>query len=345
MKKIFLLAVVAIVAFVACSKDKGPEEPEPQEIFFRPTIGKTIEEDFAGEPSFAWNKRFYSYAYKFVPGEKWEEDASTSTTVQPYITNARVAYNNGLWQASETYCWPEDEYASLTFFAWADNTENPEVRGNAVVSCAVDEGIKITGYNIVENKNKDLMVDGVANLRGVDGVYYKGVEVVFSHILAQVMFTARLDPEADFGDTEITLKKITLKGLHTTGNFSQYGKHSEKIPSGWSGWTGSEDFVVFDGSTKLTAEAQYTPDLTSNRDDYYIILHQGLEDSKKIEVVYEKKSGAETETVTVTETLQRAYAIFNIYSRCYLLNITIGQSGVGYSCDIQDWVDFGSTPQ
>ncbi len=348
-KRLLLLTLPAALALLAgCSKtDVTPAEGTPQEITFQ-----TLETKAAS--NFATDKKFYSYAY-FLPSDKlgWTTNYSDGTA---YISNALIEYVTGetAWKVSGTkYYWPKQ--GQLTFFAWTDYTDNPSVTGTTV-GCAKDKGINTTGYDITQNRNKDLMVADIAadqkeNTVQHDG-WKKGVLTIFKHVLSDLVFKVNTDYATSndpYTGVTFKLKSITLKNVSATGDYSQGSPTASTAP--WSNRSNTTTLTAYSGTdievTHSTATAQTVPPAAS---DYHIVLPQTFAtvttigtDTPVIEVVYTITTNytgtAVTETVTAIESLDKIYTSSWEPGKRYTLTIILGLNEILWDPDVTDWAD------
>lgn len=340
-KHIFYIAA-ACVALASCVKNEVRVNSPDKEITFQTVSTK------AGA-AFDKTHKFYSYAYFLEKGKKWDKD-DLDTYAKLYINNALISHQNApsgnYWAATDTYYWPKQ--GSLTFFAWTDDTDDPKVVGTgAGVSCAHSTGIKITGYSVRENRNKDILVaeiakDKVANESAI-GNWEKGVPTVFRHALAKVEF--KVNKKKNYSNVKFKVKSITLNGVSTKGTFTQ-GSPSESW--GWS--TETPDALplpVFTSTTgmEVTKTADSTPEpefnaLEPGTGDYSIVLPQNFDnDTPTLTIVYDitTTSTSFTETVTETKALKDIYTDNWECKKNYVLKITLGLNEIYWDPYVEGW--------
>ena len=106
MKKIFILATAAIVAFASCMKTEIVSNSEPQEIAFRQFTGSMTKVDPTDLADFASTMGVFGYH-------------TNNGTTTPYIQNGDFAKNSGdNWGGeSKKYYWPPQGTMDFTVYA------------------------------------------------------------------------------------------------------------------------------------------------------------------------------------------------------------------------------------
>ena len=181
-------------------------------------------------------------AYAWFKSENPADDAD-------FMTNEKVAYNTekNVWTTtSATYYWPRG--GKLDFICYSPYSEN----SGPVVA---ENSIQWTDWNVSDNPGVDLMyATKAAGLTGpTTTYYYEGVPTLFHHALAQVAFNVRLayhemePPTGDKTRWTVTIHKMTLKNLHTTGSLTlALGADGENwvAPATWTPGTATADFAL-----------------------------------------------------------------------------------------------------
>ena len=344
-KHIFYVAA-ACVALASCVKNEVRVNAPDKEITFQTVSTK------AGA-AFDKTHKFYSYAYFLEEGKEWDKD-DLDNYAKLYINKALISHQNApsgnYWAATEHYYWPKQ--GSLTFFAWTDDTDDPKVVGTgAGVSCAHSTGIKITGYSVRENRNKDILVAEIAkdktNNESVTPAdpnrdWDNGVPTVFRHALAKVEF--KVQKKKNYSNVTFKVKSITLNGVSTKGTFTQ-GSPSESW--GWSTETpDARPLPVFtrakgeEVEVTEAADARTYNELTPSETDYSIVLPQNFDnDTPTLTIVYDitTTSTSFTETVTETKALKDIYTDNWECKKNYVLKITLGLNEIFWDPYVEDW--------
>ena len=228
MKKLFYFAAAA-VALAACAKNEvvPVNSGENQEITFN-VAPKTKGTVPSTDPSytvpstdpryFNENNHFVSYAYFRGEGNEWP-----GTVGQIYIDAADISFADNKWKAASTYYWPKSDKSSLTFFAWSTNSDRTTLT-DATVSCNSKSGISVSDYDVIENKNVDLLVADVAANRHANGAKYShiGVPTLFRHKLSYLIFNVKTAADYKTKDGKVFfINSITLRGFDLEGDYSQ----------------------------------------------------------------------------------------------------------------------------
>ena len=338
-KHIFYIAA-ACVALASCVKNEVRVNAPDKEITFQ-TVSTKV------GAAFDTNHKFYSYAFFLEKDKTWNVNHGDA---KPYIDNALISYEGGAaknyWAAADTYYWPKQ--GSLTFFAWTDDTAAPSVGTGAAVSCAHDTGIKITGYSVKDNLNKDILVAEIANDKKSNetatGTWEKGVPTVFRHALAKVEF--KVNKKTNYPNVEFKVKSITLNGVSTKGTFTQ-GSPDETLGWKWSDWAETDNLPVFTSTTGVSvtktadpAPAEFDP-LNPVTGDYSIVLPQNFDGTPTLTIVYDiitSYTGTPvTETVTETKALNGIYTSNWECKKKYVLGITLGLNEIYWDPSVEAW--------
>ena len=227
MKKLFYFAAAA-VALAACAKNEvvPVNSGENQEITFN-VAPKTKGTVPSTDPSytvpstdpryFNENNHFVSYAYFRGEGNEWP-----GTVGQIYIDAADISFADNKWKAASTYYWPKSDKSSLTFFAWSTNSDRTTLT-DATVSCDSKSGISVPDYDVIKNKNVDLLVADVAANRHANGAKYShiGVPTLFRHKLSYLIFKVKTATNYASAGKEFALKSIKILGVDSKGTYSQ----------------------------------------------------------------------------------------------------------------------------
>ena len=218
MKKLFYFAAAA-VALAACAKNEviPVNSGENQEITFN-VAPKTKGTVPSNDPKyFNEANHFVSYAYFRGEGNKWP-----GAVGQIYIDNADISFADNKWKAASTYYWPKSDKSSLTFFAWSTNSDRTTLT-DATVSCNSKSGISVSDYDVIENKNVDLLVADVAANRHANGAKYShiGVPTLFRHKLSYLIFKVKTATNYASAGKEFALKSIKILGVDSKGTYSQ----------------------------------------------------------------------------------------------------------------------------
>lgn len=244
MKKYFFLAVAAVVALAACTKNEIDETTkEARQINFTAVAGKATKAPIESN-YYPTNIPFGVFCYALVDGKNW---TSNSNEGQLYMNDEIISYNttvdaNGIYAPSTTYYWPLS--GSLTFVAYSPKattgtvTHNPSTKVLTVTDFTVNSSVEDQQDLMYSNTNADCVEDSNTQ----NGQYYsgstdtpssaKGVNIVFNHALSQVKFNVK--KAAGLDAYTITVNSIT---------FHAYNKGTLTVTNDNPSW-GSQAFLT-----------------------------------------------------------------------------------------------------
>lgn len=328
MKNLLFIAAIA-VAFASCTKNElAPSVEAQQEITFM-TAPVTKALDPSG---FKTTNHFTSWAY-YTGDTDWAYPTSATN----WINGAEIQYMTDKWKNStQSYYWPKDD-GKLTFFAFSDNTNDPALT-NANVSCNSTTGVVISSFDVTKNVNVDLLVADPAKNQKANtspATYLTtGVPTLFRHKLANVEFKIKYALPDD-GVTDFTLTSIYLKGLNTTGTYTQNdGAVDDKVGK-WELTANTADKILYtDQAADFTAAEV---NLETSADQHYF-MPQAFDGTQKIEVKYFAKGTGAGKTHTLEGDLQTIFGIdgWKIGKR-YICTITIGADEILWDPAVENW--------
>ena len=260
MKKFFIFAAAACVAFASCVKNEGPVAPaeDLQEISFAsPVLSPNVKSASEFCNDFPTDVKIGVWAYYYVDGTNSELDASYTTFVKGTLYMGKdqgglpVQYYDGAvdslgshrpivqtWKhATNKYYWPKN--GSLTFTAYA-----PYNATNAAKANTTDSGVTFSNYVVptTPSQQEDLLYSERAyNKKAIDADpglngTYEGVSLVFKHALSSVHF--KLKAAADYSTTTLIVKKIELLNVASQASFDQNLADANLATSTAGVWTG-----------------------------------------------------------------------------------------------------------
>lgn len=335
MKKLFFIAAMASVALVSCTKNEpAPSTDTQQEItFMTAPVTKTLT---GLQKEFKTTNVFWSWA--FLSEDAYPGDATT----QLYIgtsenAGAKISYADNVWkELGKVHYWPKDPNSKLTFYSYSINDVDSKTFATAPTSltCTYEDGIQMTGYDIVANKNIDFMVaevmaDQQAN-NDSDELKTEGVRTLFRHELSNVNFTIKTDKA--YGNRTFTLNSITLNSIAKTANFTQNPDTSDPLTGAWA--VQSTDNISVGSSAKT-----FSNSAISFEDPQYLFIPQTLEDANTVTIIYTitSTSPAATETVTVTKKLSEIFGAEWVHGQKYTCNVTVSLTEVLWDPAFEDW--------
>ena len=359
MKKFFMFAAMASVAFASCVKNDAPELSLGQaEVSFEvpmcaPAVKSVTE---VTESTFTSDFKVWGY---FTAAQQ-----GTFSSAGLYMNQVNIKLTDGVWKSSEgKYYWPNNGY--LTFIGYAPASEST----NGTYS-VTDAGLNIEGYTVGAAADVDFLVSQVSynNTKPLsDGnhtypTYGNGAQIIFEHALSSIQFTMRTPVDAN---TYLVVKKIEIHKAVNKGNFTQglsadYTQMTASTYAGGvtnNGWTPSTDaadkvtYVAYEDATGilLTANKVYTNNAveqTLNKTDL-ILLPQDLT-GLTVEVTFtlQNKTMAEANPVVapieqkVTANLKQDGGVERwLRGKRYTYNLTVNLDELTFDPEVSAWVD------
>lgn len=342
MKKFFLLAAAAVVAFASCSKNDQPEQREAA-IAFSSYTGRAISKadgSFIGKESteLPANSKFAVWAYN-TGKTAWNDGPVTNV----FMNNVEVTYaGQGKADPSKyTYTplryWPNDEANNkLSFFAYYP------AGGTGITAPTNGWG----AYTFTAQTTPATMVDFLFSEVAADQTYTHTnsqvngvVNMKFHHALSMVKFKVNTDKE--YANTTIKLVSIKVAGVKTVGTFtpqtaSPYGD--------WDGQTTAADFNVYAGTPKtLTTTAEFLPTGTEAT-DAYLMVPQDLGADVIATITYSVKTGEDAEVTNIANVvLNTAKDKNNVAINKWKMNqntvytFTVGLKPIEFIAEVFDW--------
>ena len=240
MKKYFIIAIAAVAAMGACSRneinDARPESP----IHFS-VINHIQQTKATAGLEYPKTVPFGSYAW-------WTADPWTAATTDQnfvFMNNQKVAYDNTNkeWAPTTAFYWTKTGY--ITFASYSPYTEEGTDNGYSVIpTYDVAKGFLFNNYTIVDNTDVDLMYANLAadctkntNVNGADVTDdtdpeggFSGVPTVFNHALCQIGFEFRAigRKNPNVSEIKIVLNDVDIKNIDKKGSFTQIPASGEK---------------------------------------------------------------------------------------------------------------------
>ena len=261
MKKTYLIiAATALVALSACTKNEVRSiSDEPSQITWQTVIGPKSTKALVEGNTFDQKYKFKTYAFYNANGTTWPTGASL------YIDNAEVEYHStavegkpfaaNSWHADQVYYWPKG--GSLTFISYTivnGDENNKATSYPANVSCTVDNGLKVSGYDVDANQNLDFMVayaTGQTANTTSSAQNEKGVPTAFKHALTQIVgfnvTTKDNYKKEDNGVVKAGSYVIKIKGIKIVNPYNK-GDYSLK-DNATGAWDSSSYTETSDKST------------------------------------------------------------------------------------------------
>ena len=219
MKKFFVLAVAAVVALAACTKNE-PNTTSIEKgrvINFSTVAGKTTKTPLSGTIYKTTDPTFGVFCYALpTDGDTWDDDHASAGT---YMDNIAIDYNSTdkIWEPASVYFWPLS--GTLTFTGYSPYSENSKVAYNKST-----KALTVTNYVAAAttaaqtdlmwaNTQKDLSDNQSTYTSESATSTLKGVNMIFHHALSQVIF--KVKKAAGLDDYTVTVNSITFNAMST----------------------------------------------------------------------------------------------------------------------------------
>ena len=391
MKKYFILAAAAILTIAACSKNEADTTAYEQAkvINFNTFTGKAktkagplnnlvFPHDAGAFGVYAYYLSSGTWAANFASSKRYMGAADTSegAAAEDAAAGVTVEFNNSLyiWNPNPTYYWPLE--GKLTFFAYYpltlatpkfDLSEKEFSSGSFTVNSTPASQVEVLVSSFTTDKQandtqySDVVADPASGSTSGDN---KGVEIVFNHMLSQVVFTAATASDVITAGMSFKVNSITVGARKTsTGMTVVPGSDPE-----WEEPTSLQPFnVLVEANTfpNSTENASNTPAnyLTSTQskqigDALLMIPNNDFLGDDNKDDGEEGNNGDDDEYVTVKYTLYRISDGLPMGSKTvklylndndgtvdkweagkkYTYQLTIGLDKIYFAPTVTDWV-------
>ncbi|MBR4294569.1 MAG: fimbrillin family protein [Bacteroidaceae bacterium] len=221
MKKSFLIAAMAGLAFVGCTESELDSSVKSQEAisFNAPAVRPNTR---AAEE--VGNR--YATGLQFNVWGTWfnGDEYSTFSQGKMYINEATAQYGVGggnTWyplNGGNYYYWPKN--GSITFSAYSPASN--KMKDAAELTA---KGVILNGY-VVDNTDNSAMEDVLFSERAYNkkastgsNSPYSGVDIQFRHALSSILFSAKVGDT--YPGTQVRITSITLSNVASKAYFSQ----------------------------------------------------------------------------------------------------------------------------
>lgn len=236
MKKIFYLAIPALLALGACSQDSVVEVKEGNAISFAPVASKSLRT-----------------AENHTTNNLTEFSTTAYSVTSPFFENEKVSKDGGAWKTTQTYFWPTD--VSLSFYSYAplDFTKSQAT----VEMTAAKQQIKDfkVPYDSKEQQDPIYAVNADESLKDH---LTAPVAVNFRHATSRILFKAKnTNPNLKIEIASVRIAYIKGQGTftfpkETTHNHLDSDTHFvTENDDTWGKWTLVDDSHTY---TKATTE-------------------------------------------------------------------------------------------
>lgn len=261
MKKFFILAIAALVAFSACTKIEDIDSAPAKKITFQAAsyvpqtkANKAVWDEFTNEGVTSFTCKAFLHAAGYT--SETQPMFGDGETIKPWQTDGSAATgedNVSYWAPQHDYYWPKHATSYVNFVAWYDK------KGTAPTT-STETSLSWANYTVLTTDNL-LYADEAWHYKEnttnaaqyTDDAVTSGVPMLFHHALAQLCIKAAVtkatDDKTPAHTWDVTLSDISLAGVYKTGTLtlSNTDPATESTPvttattRPWSGsWATSE---------------------------------------------------------------------------------------------------------
>lgn len=283
MKKFFFIAVAAVVALAACTKNEADTTAYEQSkvINFNTVAGKATKAPISGT-TYSYNLPSFGVFAWYLAEGNWNTSAANSSAVAymgtgaPLGTPVEVTWNEDkdIWAPSSTYYWPLQ--GKLTFIAYSPYNAATATFSNAGV-------LTLTGYTLSTTvaSQVDLLYSAVAADKTQNEDFYedtanskdsetadgdKGVNIQFKHALAQIIFKAKTASEVYAAGLSFKIDNITVNAASTATSMTVTNPAVDVAPAAITTWNTpgtNANFVVRNAAFPEAANTYLTTALSA----------------------------------------------------------------------------------
>ena len=270
MKKSFLIAAMAGLAFVGCTESDLDSSVKSQQAisFSAPAVRPNTKA--AEEIGVTYDKGLQFNVF----GNWFTGDYTKFGESKTYINEATAVYDatGNTWyplNGGKYYYWPKN--GTITFSAYSPASDKMKDAANITAN-----GLTFTDY-VVSNTNNSAMEDVLFSERAYNKVastgsnnHYAGVDIQFRHALSSIVFTAKMDKA--YPGTQVRIKTITLSNVASKASFNQYLDDDDakktKLPTIAAGTgTSTNEAAWKDHSTYVAYSVDNSEKILENKDD------------------------------------------------------------------------------
>ncbi len=234
---IIYTAALMLLSLASCSKITLDSHRESDIIGYNvvTTTGESAPTKAAS--AFPTTSSFISSAYVLTSTQNWDNDAASAA---PEFGPEEVKWQATYWSTDTPHYW--DASKKLTFFSYA-----PASLQSLGLSIS-REGVKVDGWDVTDANYQDkaILVADIAKDKTKNESYagLNGVPTHFRNKLCKLTFRVAASDLVDEG-TEVYLKKATLRGFYTKGNYAKGGTGAES----WGNRDNQQtDYVLFEST-------------------------------------------------------------------------------------------------
>ncbi len=362
MKKYFIIAVAAVVALAACTKNEADKTAyeNSRQINFSAVAGKATKAPITDNFFNHGNGNFGVYACYLDETKTWDANYSASKIYMGTNAGAgvEVAFDNTLniWAPTTTYYWPLE--GGLTFFAYWPYNLDPDYTeggnqlsfGSFSVNETVASQVDVLVSSFAKNQTSS---DTQAYTDGVVNSSVNGVQIIFNHMLAQVVFTAQAASDVYSRGMSFKINDIKVGARKTSSSWTV-------VPGAAPSWTDPTVLTAFDILDADFPTSGYLTDSQSAQIGAALLMipnsdFNGEDDTDDAKAA----SDNDDEYVTVTYTLYRVSDNLDMGTKTvkfwlndnqsavnnwdagkkYTYQLTIGLDKIYFAPEVSSWVD------
>lgn len=236
MKKLAVIAFVALVALSACTKVEPDVRPAKKVSF---AVGNYAVSTKANSNLSDVTTEFQSRAFLHANG------AANGTHFFGTGAGETVTYNGtNAWEPVNEYFWPLSSDSYINFVCWYDKNGTPDTANLSETSLSWNNRTIVADDEIMFADAAWRYSDNTANGTQYDGDNITtGVPVLFHHALARVKFVAKIKTGCNTNASgsitwKVYLKNMSVSNVHNQGTLSLTNEDLG-TPSTTKEWSGS----------------------------------------------------------------------------------------------------------
>ena len=305
MKKIFLVAVAAMVSLSSCVQTNEVYTGKLQEMGFKSAVTRGIIQSNA------------DMTYPVSVSATWNDPAASKYV--EYFTNHEFVLNDGLWKGNPAKYWPTS--GNMEFLAVCPYPQSADVE----VSYKTDGTFESLNFGVINNNIKDQHDVLYSDLLTVTAPQTSAQPLLFHHACAQLNVTFKKTDSA----AAVVIKSVTAKNVHLTGNLKVTPVVGDDSIATWeTGLTANRFFL----GAEATGVENGTLDQTLVADTAFaptpLLVLPGTQTA--FVIVYTIDGVQHTYTHTLTGNWEMGYK--------YTYNYTINVNEIIFDCTVDEWV-------
>ena len=305
MKKIFLVAVAAMVSLSSCVQTNEVYTGKLQEMGFKSAVTRGIIQSND------------DMTYPVSVSATWN-DPAVGKYVE-YFTNHEFVLNDGLWKGNPAKYWPTS--GNMEFLAVCPYPQSADVE----VSYKADGTFENLNFGVINNNIKDQHDVLYSDLLTVTAPQTSAQPLLFHHACAQLNVTFKKTDSA----AAVVVKSVTAKNVHLTGNLKVTPVVGDNSVATWeTGLTANRFFL----GAEATGVENGALDATLAADTAFaptpLLVLPGAQ--TQFVIIYTIDGVQHTYTHTLTGNWEMGYK--------YTYNYTINVNEIIFDCTVDEWL-------